>query len=292
MTGFASLKGQHGAFSWAWDLRAVNARGLDIRLRVPDWISGLEPVLRKAVSAAVARGSVSLSLKISREAEDGAQALNAAGLDRALAMLAEISHQAATHGVDLAPPSVIDLAAMRGVVESAMVEEDTRPLLAALTAQLPELLAAFNQMRRAEGAALQGVLAGQLDQVAGLVDAAGEAADARKVAQAQTLRHNLARVLENSDGADPDRVAQELALLATKSDIREEIDRLAGHVAAARALLDGKGGRGRKLDFLMQEFMREANTLCSKSQYQELTRVGLDLKHVIDQMREQVQNVE
>jgi len=235
---------------------------------------------------------VNLALKLTRESEVGTQGLNPAGLERALALLAEISHQADSHGVSLGTPSSVDVAAMRGVVENITTDEDSAPLLAALMAQVPALLEAFNKARAGEGAALEAVLQSQLDQVTDLVGAAQKAAAARAGAQAQNLRDNLARVMENTDGADPDRVAQELALIAVKSDIREEIDRLEAHVAAAHDLLAGDGPRGRKLDFLMQEFNREANTLCSKSQFAELTRIGLDLKHVIDQMREQVQNVE
>ncbi len=292
MTGYASLKGQFESYSWVWDLRSVNARGLDIRLRVPDWIAGLEDALRKAIGAELGRGSINASLKLSREAQEGAQALSAAGLERALAMLAEISHQAGSHRVALGAPSPVEIAAMRGVVENAAPEGDSKPLLLALTAQIPTLLTAFNKMRASEGAALAGVLNGQLDQTAALVGEAQVAAKARASAQVENLRSNLARVMENVDNADPDRVAQELAMIAVKSDIREEIDRLDAHVAAARSLLGGAGPHGRKLDFLMQEFNREANTLCSKSQFQELTRIGLDLKHIVDQMREQVQNVE
>ncbi len=292
MTGFASLSGEGAGHAWQWELRAVNGRGLDIRLRLPDWIAGLEPEVRKAVAAAVARGNVSLSLKVSREAEEGAVALSPAGLARALALLAEIRHEAMRQGLEMAPVSAADVAAMRGVLEQAAPEQDTAPLARALLAHLPELLAAFNRMRASEGAALAGVLNAQLDQVAGLIEAAERATAARAEAQRASLRDNLRRILDNADGADPDRVAQELALLAVKSDVREEIDRLAAHVEAARALLASDGPQGRKLDFLMQEFNREANTLCSKAQFEPLTRIGLDLKHLIDQMREQVQNVE
>ncbi len=292
MTGFATLKGQLGPWSWQWDLRAVNGRGLDIRLRLPDWLSALEAPLRKALGAGIGRGNVTLSLRIAREADEAGAALSAAGLERALAMLAEISQQAGRHGLVLAPASPAEVAAMRGVVEAAAPEEDTAPLQKALMAQFPALLEAFNEMRASEGAALAGMLAGQLDQVEALVGRAEEALAARSAAQRETLRAALARVLDNSEGADPDRVAQELALIAVKTDLREELDRLGAHVAAARALLEAEGPRGRKLDFLMQEFNREANTLCSKAQFAELTAIGLDLKHVIDQMREQVQNVE
>jgi uncharacterized protein (TIGR00255 family) len=185
-----------------------------------------------------------------------------------------------------------DLAGMRGVLEAGAGDDDTAPLLSALTAQLPELLASFNDMRAREGAALADVLADQVARIEALTAEATALVDARAEAQSETLRTALARVMENTDGADEDRVAQELALIAVKTDVREELDRLVAHVAAARDLLQGDAPRGRKLDFLMQEFNREANTLCSKAQFAELTRIGLDLKAVIDQMREQVQNVE
>jgi len=293
MTGFAALKGAEGSFSWSWDIRSVNARGLDIRLRLPDWIDGLEVATRKAVGAAVTRGNVSLGLRISRQTEEGGLVLNPAALDRVLVLLGEVNHAAEVKGVALTTPTAADVATMRGVLEAAMPDnDDTAPLLKALLAQLPKLLASFNQMRAREGGDLHAVLAGQVDQIEALTVQATAALEGRADAQAEGLRTALARVMDNTDGADADRVAQELALIAVKTDVREEIDRLHAHVTAARELLAGKDAKGRKLDFLMQEFNREANTLCSKAQFNELTRIGLDLKAVIDQMREQVQNVE
>jgi uncharacterized protein (TIGR00255 family) len=159
-------------------------------------------------------------------------------------------------------------------------------------ADFETVLADFRKMRQAEGRALQGVIEGQLAQIAALVDQIAAATEARAADLASTLRANLARVLDNADGVDPQRVAQELALIAVKADVTEEVDRLRAHIDAARALLDAPEPVGRKLDFLMQEFNREANTLCSKSQHKALTRIGLDLKTVIDQMREQVQNIQ
>lgn len=292
MTGFAALKGHHGAWSWAWDIRAVNARGFDLRLKLPDWVEGLEPAVRKAVAAAVTRGNVSVGLRLSREAAAGGVALDAVALDRALVMLAEISQAAGARGIVLAAPSAVEIAQMRGVGDAVPEAEDNAGLREALIADLPGLLAAFNEMRVHEGAALKAVLEAQLAEIEALVAAGVTAAEARREAQGANLRAALARVMGNTDGADPDRVAQELALIAVKSDVREELDRLAAHVDQARSLLAGKEACGRKLDFLMQEFNREANTLCSKAQFQELTRIGLDLKALIDQMREQVQNVE
>ena len=292
MTGFAALEGATDGWNWMWDIRSVNARGLDIRLRVPDWIEGLEPALRPIIQKSVARGNVSLSLKVRAEGGDVVEEIDSAALDRALNMVAEIEFTAQSKGVSLTPANTADILGLRGVLVSASVKNDTTPLRDALVEQLPELLTSFLAMRATEGAALGDVLAGQFDQIETLTTAAYAAASERKDQVAKTLRDNLARVLENTEGADPDRVAQELAILAVKSDITEEIDRLTGHVSAARELLANEGPVGRKLDFLSQEFNREANTLCSKSQFADLTSIGLDLKAVIDQMREQVQNVE
>ena len=294
MTGFASARGEGHGFTWAWEIRAVNARGLDIRLRLPDWIEGLEAALRPMVQGAVARGAVTVSLKLQREAGAAAQVQpDPEVLDRVLAVLKSLEHRATVaHDLQLAPTSAADILNLRALAESSRPEADSAPLLKTLSAEFPALLAAFDTMRAAEGAALARVIGAQLDTIAALAERAARAAEARKEKMAQTLRENLTRVLDNSEGADPDRVAQELALIAVKADVTEEIDRLRAHVQAARALLEDDVPVGRKLDFLTQEFNREANTLCAKAQSVELTRIGLDLKAVIDQMREQVQNVE
>ncbi|MGB5559769.1 MAG: YicC/YloC family endoribonuclease [Paracoccaceae bacterium] len=293
MTGFAADKGQVLGWSWAWDIRSVNARGLDVRMRLPDWIEGLEPALRPVIQKALARGNVSLSLKVQRDDTLGALTIENEVLDHVLATIKRIEVEASgNHNLHLAPTSAAEIMAMRGIGNASSSAEDTAPLLAALRNQLPKLLSAFNAMRAAEGAALEAILRDQIDQIEKLTAAATREAEARRAQMATSLRENLARVLGNAEGADPDRVAQELALIAVKTDVAEELDRLRAHVAAARDLLTAKGPVGRKLDFLTQEFNREANTLCSKSQSAELTRIGLDLKHVIDQMREQVQNVE
>jgi uncharacterized protein (TIGR00255 family) len=292
MTGFAAAKGESGGWNWAWDIRSVNARGLDIRMRLPDWIEGLEPALRPMIQKALARGNVSLSLKVQTEGSDVGGTLNATALSQALSMLAEVEHEAQSRGISLTPATPADLLNLRGVIDTASSDQDTGPLRDALVAELPGLLQAFNAMRAAEGAMLEKVLRDQVDQIETLTEAATKEAVNRREEMAASFRANLARILENADGADPDRVAQELAVIAVKTDITEELDRLRAHVKAARDLLATKEPVGRKLDFLTQEFNREANTLCSKAQSAELTRIGLDLKHVIDQMREQVQNVE
>ncbi|MCP3971154.1 MAG: YicC family protein [Rhodobacteraceae bacterium] len=291
MTGFATIRGEALGFCWVWEARSVNARGLDIRLRLPDWIDGLDQAVRGVLGKAVARGNVSASLKLVRDAAGGAERLDEDALARALTQMAGIDAAAAA-GLTLARPSAADILGLRGVLTSESPDEDTAPLLAALTVDLPELTTAFDAMRQAEGRALGQVITGQLDRIAALTAEAADLAEARKDQTAARLRENLARVLDNAEGADEARVAQELAMIAVKTDVTEEIDRLQAHVQAARDLLASRDAVGRKLDFLAQEFNREANTLCSKSQSPDLTRVGLDLKATIDQMREQVQNVE
>ncbi len=294
MTGFAAAKGQGLGFGWAWDIRAVNGKGLDLRLRVPDWIDGLEAALRAELGRALVRGNVSLTLRVSRDVGEGAEALrvNQTTLRAVLGALSTVETAAMDCGVTLAQASQADVLGLRGVLETGAADEDTAPLRAALMAEVPALLAAFNAMRAAEGAALHAVVAAQVDQIAALTLAAQTAAEARAARLPGLLRDQLARVMANGDGFDAGRVAQELALIAVKTDVTEELDRLRAHVDAARALLNEGGSVGRKFDFLMQEFMREANTLCSKANDLALTRIGLDLKTVIDQMREQVQNVE
>lgn len=293
MTGFASAQGALGPHSWAWEMRSVNAKGLDLRLRVPDWLDGLEAALRGDLGKALSRGNVSLTLRLSRSGEEAGQLeINQSVLGSVLDAMSKVEAEAAARNVPLAPTSAADLLGLRGVLEQATAEEDPAPLVKALRKEFVSLVAAFVQMRESEGAALATVLNGQLAQVEALTAEAAQKAEDRKPKVAEALKANLARVLDNSDGADADRVAQELAMLAVKADVTEEIDRLGAHVSAARELLDAGGAVGRKLDFLMQEFNREANTLCSKAQNSELTATGLELKAVIDQMREQVQNIE
>ncbi len=292
MTGFASASGALEGWSWSWELRGVNGKGLDLRLRVPDWVEGLEVALRKQVTAEVARGNITCNLRIASAENDGTLQVNTAQVDTLLAALHGIEARAMDAGVSLAPSRASDILTMRGVLEQSDQAQDIDALREALLAEFPAVLEDFNAMRRQEGAALADVMQDQLNEVETLAAKAAALADARKEDTAANLRRNLARVMNNSEGADADRVAQELALIAVKADVTEEIDRLAAHVAAARALIGQGGPVGRKLDFLMQEFNREANTLCSKAQSTELTTVGLALKAVIDQMREQVQNVE
>ncbi len=292
MTAFASRTGGHDRFAWNWELRGVNGKGLDLRLRLPDWIDGLEAGLRARLGQGLARGNVTVSLRL--QTGDGAHIpqLQTAQLDAALEALAEIETRAMARGVSLAPATAADLLALRGVFETgAQSETDTGALCAALLADFAPVLQDFLDMRADEGAALHEILNEQIARIAALTDQAAADAQARRPAMEAAFRASVTRLTEAGAG-DETRLAQELALLAVKADVTEEIDRLHAHVTAARALLTQGSPVGRKLDFLAQEFNREANTLCSKAQNAGLSATGLELKTVIDQMREQVQNVE
>ncbi len=293
MTAFASRTGTHGPECWAWEMRGVNARGLDLRLRLPEGIDGLEVAVRAMLNARLGRGNVSVTLRMTRQEAAQAVVLDERQLDRVLAALGQVQDRALEMGVTLGQPTVADVLSQRGVIapgNAAAAPDDG--LAKALIRGLEHLIDDFVVMRRAEGSALHAVIATQLDTIDRLTDAAAEAAAARAPAARAALRAALQRVMDDVTEADETRIAQELALLSVKADITEEIDRLRAHVIAARDLLDDAQPSGRRLDFLAQEFNREANTLCAKAGSAALTRIGLDLKATIDQMREQIQNVE
>ncbi len=295
MTGFAAESGSSntsaGSLSWTVEIRGVNAKGLDIRVRAPERMIGFDQVLKAHLQKSLSRGNVSVSVRYEAEGAGGALRLDQTVLAGVMAAAKQVQAEAEKAGVNVTAPSVAEFLGLRGVIASGD-DSELVPSADEVMKTSETALQAFLTMRAAEGAALKAVLETSLSDVSALVSQAAHLAEARKEQVAETLKTNLARVLDNSDGADPDRVAQELAVLAVKADITEEIDRLNAHVEAAQVLLLSEGAIGRKLDFLMQEFNREANTLCSKSGNTELTRVGLDLKALIDQMREQVQNVE
>ncbi len=292
MTGYASREGGIDGWRWSWELRSVNGRGLDLRLRLSDQIDGLDAPLRATLQGAVARGNVTLGLKLAREDSAASGALNFAVLAQTLRLLKEVETAARSEGVSLRETGAAEILAIRGVMEHQAPEDDADTLRAALLAEVEPLVDAFNISRETEGAALEVLLTGQLDRIDELTRAARALLEKRSAHVAEAFRAAVAKILDTAEGIDEQRIAQELAMLGIKADITEELDRLGAHVAAARALIAETGPKGRKLDFLTQEFNREANTLCSKAQFAELTAIGLDLKHVIDQMREQVQNVE
>jgi uncharacterized protein (TIGR00255 family) len=293
MTGFADLAGARDGMAWTWEARSVNGRGLDLRLRLPEGFEALDSGIRAAARRFLARGSVTVTLRLARGSAATLPRLNPAALDAAIAASLAASAAARRDGVDLAPMTAADLLSLRGVLEAdAGAPGENAALLAALGAEAESLLAALAAARAAEGAALGALLAEQIDRVEALAAAARETAEARAARSGALLRTRLEAVLAGTAQVEEGRLAQELALLAVRADVTEELDRLGAHVAAARALLAAEGPVGRKLDFLMQEFNREANTLCAKSGASDLTAIGLELKVVIDQMREQAQNVE
>lgn len=295
MTAFASRTGAYKGASWTWEVRSVNARGLDVRLRLPESLDGLEAEIRRQIGALMKRGNVSLSLRLSRDQAEEGLVIDAGQLDRVLTALDQIQERAFAMGVTLGQPTAADVLSHRGVVIAGSTQSTDDGLVDALKADIAPLLEDLCSMRASEGQALLAVVAGQIDRIAVLVTDAASLLDERRAAAATGLKDAMQRVLEEV-AVDQDRLAQELAVLVVKSDVTEEIDRLNAHVGAARDLLkqaETEGAPvGRKLDFLSQEFNREANTLCSKSQHAPLTAIGLDLKTVIDQMREQIQNVE
>ncbi|MHA6345116.1 YicC/YloC family endoribonuclease [Roseivivax sp. CAU 1761] len=292
MTGYAAAPGSHGGTEWHWDIRSVNAKGRDVRFRLPEPVETLEPDLRRRVEAQVVRGNVTVTLRLQRRDAGAGAALSDAALETALRAVARVEAHAALQGLTLSRVSAAEILAMVPAASEAEDGAERATLAAAVRDSFAAVFDAYLASRAAEGAALQEVLLGQLDEIAALTRAAGDAAAERAPAQRERLRAQIARLLGETDAVDEARLAQELALLAVKSDVTEEIDRLQAHVAAAREILGGAGAVGRQLDFLMQEFNREANTLCAKAQATDLTRIGLALKTVIDRLREQVQNLE
>lgn len=290
MTGFATVSGQLDGVGWAWEIRSVNGRGLDVRLRLPEGGEALEPVIRAAVPKQLSRGNVSVNLKLSYASDDGAPILNSENMTAVINAATQAKIIAEQNGLELQPVSVGELISQKWVWDAG--SSNNAKWVEAAKAQVTEVIGKLANARRAEGLAIFSILSGQVDTAEELSKAARASSEARNAAAGGLLRDKVLAVLEVTDLADEGRLAQELALLAVKADVTEELDRLDAHIEAARSLLSDNGPIGRKFDFLMQEFNREANTLCSKSGSTDLTAIGLELKVVIDQMREQVQNLE
>lgn len=289
MTGFGRAEGALGDWSWAVEARSVNGRNLEVRFRGPPTFEGLDRAAREAAQARFQRGQVNLGLQASKAETARGVRVNIEQLEAYLA-LAERYVAAG----QVAKPTIEGLLALRGVLDNGGPEEsaeDLEQLQAAILASLAAALDALKANRLQEGATLTEVLRGLIDRIEALVGLA----ESEAATQPGYLKEKFTRRLEELLGdrsLSEDRIVQEAAILAQKADVREELDRLKSHVQAARALIAGEGASGRKLDFLTQEFMREANTLCSKSGTNALTALGLELKAVVDQLREQVQNVE
>lgn len=292
MTGFATVSGAFDGYQWVWEIRSVNGKGLDIRTRLPEGAETLEKPIKSAISKSCVRGTVNIGLRVKAQATAAAMRLNADALDVVIAAAIEAQSRAETAGLKLSPSSPAELIAQKSVLDVQWDEGQDSKWIKHAGEQLPELLTQFQAARAQEGAALETILTGQIEQVGALVSAAAATAEARQDGVAAKMKERIEKLLEATDGLDEARLEQEVAIIAVKSDVTEEIDRLGAHVTAATELLRSDAAFGRKFDFLMQEFNREANTLCSKSGSTELTRIGLDLKTLIDQMREQVQNIE
>ena len=290
MTGFARAEGAQDGYSWSWELRSVNARNLDVRFRLPSGLDRLEPRLRQAVGERFRRGNLNASLSLARAEGVSELRVNREVLEQVLALVEELAGR-----IESAPPRIDGLLSVRGVLEPAEeeeTEEGRARLDAALLAGFADALAALAVARSEEGARLAVLVAGHLDRIAELAETAREVAASQPAALERRLREQVAALVESEPRLSEERLAQEVALLVARADVREEIDRLVAHVEAARELAAAGEAVGRRLDFLCQEFNREANTLCSKASALDLTRVGLDLKAAVEQLREQVQNVE
>jgi len=291
MTGFAESTGSHDGLRWRWEAKSVNSRSLDLRLRTPPGYDSLEPPARRLAGERFLRGALQVSLAI--EPQDGARGLSVDAV--ALASAVRIAREVAAE-TGLAPARVDGLLALKGVL---VADESAEPLDPRARAHrdaaiLESLALAFDKLTKErcnEGSKLAALLGAQVSEVERLVAVAAGLAAAQPAALKARLSAQLKELLDSAPVSE-DRLAQEVALLAVKADIREELDRLTAHVQDARVLIAQGKGVGRKLDFLAQEFNREANTLCSKSSDIALTRTGLALKAVIDQFREQSQNVE
>jgi uncharacterized protein (TIGR00255 family) len=290
MTGYARAHGGVPGIAFSVEIKTVNSRGLDIRMRMTPGYDALEAEIRRRIGKALSRGSVTVNLNVDREGEGGRVVVNHEALTAVLGALREISGK-----IEAEKPTLDGILALKGVLEQhdAPLDADAEERLAqAIYVGVDAALADLRRAREAEGVHLKQILGDQVNEIARLRDAAAAHPGRSRDALLAKLKEQIADVMTSNAGFSEDRLVQEALLLATKADIREELDRLTAHVASARSLLAEGGPVGRKLDFLSQEFNREANTLCSKSNAVELTAIGLDLKAVIDQFREQVQNLE
>jgi uncharacterized protein (TIGR00255 family) len=290
MTGFAEAHGAHGDLRWRWEVKSVNGRGLDVRLRTPPGFDSIEPAARMLAGARFRRGNLQATLNFVPQEGGRSFRVDSGALAIAVRLAKEIADQ-----TGLPPARVDGLLALKGIiVQDELAPIETAERASRDAALLETLAVAFDALRRArrtEGAKLASLLNGMVEEIGRLAAEASGVAAVQPAALRARLTVQMHELLANASMSE-DRLAQEVALLATRVDVREELDRLNAHVQEARALLNSGEAVGRKLDFLAQEFNREANTLCSKAADISLTRIGLALKHTVDQFREQAQNVE
>jgi uncharacterized protein (TIGR00255 family) len=289
MTGFASADGIYDNASWLWEIRSVNGKGLDVRLRLPSGFEALEPQVRAASAKALKRGNIQISLNV-KEQHSAELVVNQAALEQVMNIASQLSEN-----TNIEKASVDGILNVRGVLEERQVERsqsDKDKLIAEMSVSFLECLDALVVARQSEGANLTSVLLDQMEQVALKVGAIVADPSRTQDAIRIRLKEQVRNLLEVNSDFDEDRLHTEAAILATKADLQEELDRLVTHIKAAKSLIKEGGAVGRRLDFLAQEFNRECNTVCSKSNAGAVTTIGLDLKVIIDQFREQIQNVE
>lgn len=290
MTGFARSHGSSGPYSFEWELKSVNAKGFDFRMRLPPGWDEVEQVVRKRATEVLSRGTVYANLTVKRVSAASVVRVNEDVLAAILKVAGELSAKTGA-----AAPTIDGLLAVKGVIEVVEPDSDEAEDQAARTAVLAAFetgLTSLVEMRRREGVALGQILGQRLDEIERLTARADAAPGRKPEAVRARLAEQIAALLETSERFDPDRLSQEALMIATKADIREELDRIASHIAQSRDMLRKGGAIGRRLDFLAQEFNREVNTTCSKANDIELTNTGLEMKNVVEQFREQVQNLE
>jgi uncharacterized protein (TIGR00255 family) len=290
MTGFARSHGASGPYAFEWELKSVNAKGFDLRTRLPSGWDDIEATVRKRSAEVLSRGTVYANLTVKRSNSASVVRINEEVLGSVLRVAADLSCR-----IDAVAPSIDGLLSIKGVLEVVEPETDEteeQAAKAAVAMAFEEALRSLIDMRKREGIVLGQILSQRMNEIERLAGQAEAAPGRKHEAVKARLAEQIAALLDTSDRFDQDRLNQEAILIAAKADIREELDRIASHISQARELI-GKGGSvGRRLDFLAQEFNREVNTCCSKSNDLELTNVGLEMKNVVEQFREQVQNLE
>jgi uncharacterized protein (TIGR00255 family) len=290
MTGFARGQGVVGAYGWVWEIRSVNAKGMDLRLRLPPGWDAIEPTLRARAAEVLARGTLHATLTVEREGAPPVVKVNEEVLQAVIGTLNSLADR-----IEAEPARLDGILAIKGVIEvtdAAEREDERAAAQAAVVKGFDATLGDLIKMRRHEGEALGRVLGARLHEISALVGRAEAAPGRKPEAIKARLAEQIATLLEASERFDADRLHQEAILMASKADVREELDRLVAHVAQASKMLRDGGAVGRRLDFLAQEFNRETNTLCAKANDLELTNIGLELKSLVEQFREQVQNLE
>lgn len=290
MTGFSRTDGAENGYSWSWEIRSVNARSLDTRLRLPPGLERLEMLLKPEVAGRFQRGAISATLSLTRAPRNTSISVNTHVLNQVLELANDVASR-----VNASPPTIDGLLSIKGVLDTVDEEEGDEQRAAldgAIVSTFGSGLDSLAESRRQEGGRLAEIVKGHVDEIEALVSRAVAAAAAGPAAIDKRLREQVRTLIKDQPSLSEERLAQEVALLVVKSDIREELDRLKAHIEAARELLQSPDPIGRPFDFLCQEFNREANTVCSKASDIELTRIGLDLKASIDRLREQIQNIE